>query len=115
MPISRRLGLPLASALLLTSCLAGPHQLKRSLDDWDQRTYVNSPWWSAVLWITAVMPVGYVFAWTGDFLITDPWVFWFDDAWDGAGTGFEHVPVQWTDGRMASLLFDRAGWTRVER
>lgn len=115
MPISRRLGLSLGCALLLTSCFAGPHQLKRSLDDWDHRIYVNSPWWNAVLWITAVLPVGYVFAWAGDFLVTDPWAFWFDDAWDGEGTGFEHLPVQWIDGRMTSLMFDRSTWTRIER
>ena len=112
---SRPLGALLACTLLLSSCFAGPHQLRRSLDDWDNRNYVNSPWWAATLWLTGVMPITYTVAVLGDLFVTDPWAFWLDDAWDGAGTGFEHAPVQWTDGRMASLLFDRAGWTRVER
>ncbi len=104
-----------ALGLLLGGCLAGPHQLRRSVDDWDHKTYVNSPWWNAALWIVPVYPISHIGAMTLDFLITDPWAFWFDDAWDGAGTGFEHLPVEWTDGRVGSLLMDRALWTRVDK
>jgi hypothetical protein len=110
----RRSVLALAS-LALTACAAGPHQLRRSIDDWDQKSYVNSPWWNATLWVVPVMPLCYVGAWAGDFLITDPWAFWFEDAWDGKGTGFEHAHVQWTDGRMPSLWLERTGWTRIEK
>ncbi|MEO6596788.1 MAG: hypothetical protein ABIP94_18735 [Planctomycetota bacterium] len=99
----------------LGSCAAGPHQLRRSLDDWDHKLYVNSPWFDALLWVVPVMPVGFVFALALDFCITDAYAFWFDDAWDGAGTGFEHLFVEATDGRVESLFMDRSGWTRVEK
>ena len=102
-------------AAISGSCAAGPHQLRRSLDDWDHKLYVNSPWFDALLWVVPVMPLGYVCAIALDFCITDAWAFWFDDAWDGAGTGFEHLHVEPTDGRVGSLFADRSGWTRVEK
>jgi hypothetical protein len=116
--VTRSFRRPFGSALLaatLASCVAGPHQLRRTVDDWDHRLYVNSPWFDAALWIVPVIPVGHALAFVGDFLLLDAYAFWFHDAWDGAGTGFEHVPVQATDGRVGSLLLDRAGWTRVEK
>lgn len=105
----------LSGVTCLCACAAGPHQLRRSVDDLDQKTYVNSPWWNATLWLVPVFPVAYVGAFVADCLITDPWAFWFEDAWDGKGTGFEHLPVQWTDGRMGSLGMDRARWTRIDK
>ena len=99
----------------LASCTAGPHQLRRSIDDWDHKSYVNSPWWNATLWIVPVMPVCYLGAFALDSLITDPWAFWFEDAWDGKGTGFEHLQVPWTDGRMQSMWMERGAWTRIEK
>ncbi len=107
--------LALLGAASLAACAAGPHQLRRSIDDWDHKTYVNSPWWSAALWVVPVMPAAYAGAFVGDFLITDPWAFWCEDAWDGKGTGFEHLKVEWTDGRMNSLWSERTGWTRIEK
>ena len=101
--------------LTLGACAAGPHQLRRSVDDWDHQTYVNSPWFNALLWVAPVYPVCHVGALVGDFLVTDPYYFWFDDAWDGAGTGYEHLHVEWTDGHVDSLLADRSDWTRSER
>jgi hypothetical protein len=103
------------STATLAGCAAGPHQLRRSIDDWDHKSYVNSPWWNAALWVVPVFPVCYAGAFVGDFLITDPWAFWGEDAWDGKGTGFEHLPVLWTDGRMNSLWMERTGWTRIEK
>jgi hypothetical protein len=105
----------LAALLALSACAAGPHQLRRSIDDWDHKSYVNSPWWNAALWVVPVFPLCYAGAFVGDFLVTDPWAFWLEDAWDGKGTGFEHLPVQWTDGRMTSLWLERTGWTRIEK
>jgi len=105
----------LIGAATLTACAAGPHQLRRSVDDWDHKSYVNSPWWNATMWIVPILPVSYIGAWVGDFLITDPWAFWFEDAWDGKGTGFEHLQLHWVDGRMGSLLTERAKWTRIEK
>jgi hypothetical protein len=102
-------------ALGATSCLAGPHQLRRSIDDWDHKHYVNSPWWNVALWSLGVIPVGYAGAFVGDLVVTDPYAFWFHDAWDGEGTGFEHLPVQAVDGRMSSLWLERSGWTRIAK
>ena len=76
---------------------------------------INSPRWNGVLWIVPVIPVATFGAWTLDTLITDPWAFWFGDVWDNAGTGFEHLPVEWPDGRMESLWRDRSGWLRHNR
>ena len=108
----------LAACLLafpLTSCLAGPHQLRRSVDDWDNNVYTNSPWWNATLWIVPVIPLTSIGASVVDFLVTDPWAFWFDDAWDGSGTAFEHLHVEPTDGFVRSLMMERSGWTKVEK
>ncbi|HEX5050474.1 MAG TPA: hypothetical protein VFZ65_01760 [Planctomycetota bacterium] len=102
-------------ATSLGSCFAGPHQLRRSLDDLDQKFYVNSPWFDASLWVVPIMPVGYAVAIVFDFCITDAYHFWFDDAWDGAGTGFEHLYIETTDGSVESLFMDRSGWTRVRK
>jgi hypothetical protein len=100
---------------MLAGCAAGPHQLRRSVDDLDHKLYVNSPIWNGLLWIVPVLPVLSAGAMVGDFLVTDPWAFWFHDVWDGQGTGYEHLPVQTVDGKMGSLLLDRGHWTRVER
>jgi hypothetical protein len=102
-------------ALTATSCLAGPHQLRRTVDDWDHKHYVNSPWWNVAMWGLGIIPVTYAGAFVADLLVTDPYAFWFHDAWDGAGTGFEHLPVQSVDGRMSSLWIERSGWTRIEK
>ena len=109
----RRL-LPL-SLMCLAGCFAGPQQLRRSVDDWDHKTYVNSPWWSATLWVVPVVPAMYVGAIAGDFLVTNPLAFWGEDAWDGNGTGYEHLHVEWTDGREQSLYSEFGGWTKTVR
>lgn len=110
-----RIGAAAALCALLCGCAAGPHQLRRTVDDWDHKVYVNSPWLNAALWIVPVYPVCTVGAAVLDFAVTDPYYFWFDDAWDGNGTGFQHLDVEWTDGHVDSLLSDRSGWTRSER
>jgi hypothetical protein len=102
-----------ASSLLLGACLAGPHQLRRSIDDWDHSMYVNSPLWNGALWLVPVIPIAQFGAWILDTLITDPWAFWTDDLWDGNGTGYRHLPVEWLDGHVDCLFADRASWTRV--
>jgi hypothetical protein len=94
------------ASLSLTSCLAGPHQLRRSVDDWDQKLYVNSPWLDAVLWVIPVIPIAHYIAFAGDFLVTDAYSFWFHDAWDGKGTGYEHLKVDAPDG---------SGWLKVAK
>lgn len=105
----------LAASALLASCAAGPHQLRRTIDDWDHQTYVNSPWFNAAMWAVPVYPALLAGAAVLDFTITDPYFFWLGDAWDGKGTGFQHVDVEWTDGHLDSLLSDRGRWMRKER
>ena len=46
--------------------------------------------------------------------ITDAACFWFDDAWDGHGTGFQHLKVEPTDGQMQSLLIEGSGWMAIQ-
>lgn len=112
---SRALSALFLTLATLTSCAAGPHQLRRTIDDWDHNLYVNSPVWNGVLWIVPVMPIATIGAFVFDFLIGDPYAFWFGDAWDGKGTGYRHLPVQATDDSVDSLLIDRSGWTRSDK
>jgi hypothetical protein len=118
MPSAMRLRrlLPLSGlcAATLASCFAGPHQLRRSVDDWDQRLYVESPWLDAGLWIVPVIPALSLVAGVADFLVVDPYFFWGSDAWDGNGTGFEPARTE-ADVRMPSLVSDRSRWLRREK
>ena len=103
------------TSLTFTSCSAGPHQLRRTVDDWDQKLYVNSPWLDGVLWFIPVIPLGTFIAAIGDFFVTDAYSFWFHDAWDGKGTGYEHFKVDAPDGKMASLLSEGSGWLKTTK
>lgn len=117
-PMTPRLRAILTATLLalpFAACAAGPHQVRRSVDDWDHNLYVNSPWLDAALWVVPVIPVATVGAFVIDFCVTDAWAFWFGDAWDGAGTGYQHLFVEPTDGRVGSLMMDRSGWTKIEK
>ena len=108
----------LACALLavttFASCSAGPHQLNRSVDDWDHKLYVESPWLDGILWFVPVFPIAHFVAQIGDFFITDAYAFWFKDAWDGKGTGFNHFTPTHTDGAMGSLLNDDGKWLEIQ-
>jgi len=105
----------LIATTTLSGCVVGPQQLRRTVDDFDQQTYVNSPWLDAALWIVPVIPVCTAGATAIDFLVTNPYHFWFEDAWDGNGTGYRHLDVEFVDGSVGSLLEDRAGWTRSQK
>lgn len=105
----------LAVAATLTSCASGPHQLARTVDDLDQKVYINSPWLNAVLHIIPAFPLAKFGAAIGDFFVTDAYAFWFKDAWDGKGTGFEHYKQNWTDGKMGSLLNNDAGFLKITK
>ena len=104
----RRAGLALAlSCLMFAGCWSGPKQLTRSVDDWDNQLYVQSPWMDSLLWhVVPFFPVMKIAAGIGDILIVNPVSFWFEDAWDGKGTGFQHLDVEPTDGEMRSLMMD---------
>ena len=113
----RKLGIVLALLLSFsfTSCAAGPHQLRRSVDDWDREMYVDSPWLDALLWVVPVYPLAYFVAGVGDFVVTDGYTFWFKDAFGGAGgTGFTHLTVDSPNGYMSSLLMDEGKWLQVD-
>ncbi len=97
-----------AAALALVSCTAGPHQLKRTVDDWDHQLYVKNPLLNGVLHFVPVIPLAAFGASVGDFFIVDAYHFWFKDAWDGKGTAFVHAPVKPMDGAVESLLIDGA-------
>lgn len=107
------LALGAITAVSLTSCAAGPHQLRRTVDDYDQKLYVNNPWLDGVLWVVPVFPLAHYVAMIGDFLVTDAYAFWLNDAWDMKGTGFEHAKIEAKDGSMSSLLNEGSGWLKV--
>jgi hypothetical protein len=102
-----------ALALGLSSCLAGPKQLTRSLDNWDQKLYIDNPWIDGILWVVPVFPLAYYGASFGDFFING-YYFWVKDAWDMKGTGFKYYQPEATDGTMESLLYDDAKFCEVK-
>jgi len=108
------LALALIGLTAFAGCSSGPHQLRRSVDDWDQKLYVDSPWLNGILHFIPVIPLAMFGAGIGDFLVTDAYSFWFKDAWDGKGTGFTHFSVTPTDGAMSSLLIDDAKFLEVK-
>jgi len=108
------ISLALVFALFFSGCFAGPHQLQRSVDDWDAKLYTENPWVDAALWVVPVIPLANMFAMVGDVLVTDAWTFWTKDAWDGKGTGFQHMEYLGTDGHMQNLLLGDGKWLRVE-
>jgi len=109
-----RLVCALLAITTFASCLAGPHQLKRTVDDWDQKMYVDSPWLNGVLWFVPVFPIAGFLAAVGDFFVTDAYAFWLKDAWDGKGTAFTHYSVKATDGAMSSLLNEDAHFLEIK-
>jgi hypothetical protein len=101
-------------ATTLCSCLAGPQQLRRSVDDWDHALYVQNPWLDAGLWVVPVIPIASLAGGLVDCLVVNPIFVWGSDAWDCNGTGFKHhdpVPDTWCD----SVLLERGRWLRTEK
>lgn len=103
----------LGGLLCFPGCVAGPHQLFRSVDDFDARVYTDSPWLSSLIWVVPLIPLARMGASIGDFFIGDMYWFWFEDAWDGKGTGFEHAQYLGTDGHVKSLLLDGGEFLEV--
>jgi len=98
--------LGLLALFSLASCAAGPQQLARSVDDWDQEFYVNNPRVDGLLYVIPVIPLVKYGAAIGDFFITNPYHFWGEDVWDNQGTGFKHMTVEPVDGYVDSLWAD---------
>lgn len=103
-----------AASCTFASCAAGPHQLRRTVDDWDHEVYVEKPWLSGLLWFVPVFPILHFGAAVGDFFVTDAYAFWIKDLWDGKGTGFKHYEVKPTDGQMSSLLNEDSGFLKIK-
>ncbi|MEZ5988304.1 MAG: hypothetical protein R3F30_04130 [Planctomycetota bacterium] len=100
--------LSLSALLGLGSCMAGPHQLRRTVDDWDAKMYTESPWLDAVLWIVPVIPLANFGATIADFFVSDGYTFWVKDAFKGeGGTGFKHAEYLGKQ-HVKSLLLDDA-------
>ena len=108
------LSLALILTCSLSSCLAGPHQLKRTVDDWDAKLYTEMPWLDAALWVVPVIPLANFGASIGDFFVGDAYAFWGSDAWDGKGTGYKHAEFLGEEGYVKSLLAD-GQWLKVEK
>lgn len=106
--------LAIGMTLYLGSCVAGPHQLSRSVDDWDQKSYVANPWMNVLWYIIPVIPICKYVAAIGDFFITDAYAFWFKDAWDMKGTAYTHFNPTPTDGSMSSLLLDDGKFLEIK-
>ena len=98
----------------LAGCAAGPHQLRRTVDDLDHKLYVQQPWVDGILWFVPVFPLLHFGAGIGDFFIGDAYAFWIKDAWDGKGTGFRHLEVEATDGAMNSLMMDDGKFLEIK-
>ena len=95
-----------ATTLGIAGCSSGPSQLSRSVDDWDNQLYVQSPWMDSILHLVPVIPVMKLAGGTVDLLFINPWYFWTDDAWDSKGTGFKRAQLEFTDGYLGSLMVD---------
>lgn len=106
--------LGLAAIVLLASCAAGPHQLRRSVDGWDQKVYVDSPLVDGILWVVPVFPICHMIAGIGDFLLVDAYHFWAVDLWRGKGTGFQHKDMK-ADQFMKGVLVDDGGFFKMHK
>jgi hypothetical protein len=67
------------------------------------------------MWVVPVYPVMHLGARVLDFTVTDPYFFWFKDAWDGNGTGYRHMEIDYTDAWVDCVLTDHAHWLRSEK
>ena len=109
------IGCALGLTLTFTSCFSGPHQLRRTVDNWDQKLYVDSPWLNVVLTIIPVIPLAYFGAQIGDFFVSDGYMFWIKDAFTGkGGTGFEYNQVEAKTRWVNSLLSDDGGYLKIQ-
>ncbi len=104
----------LVGLMSLGSCMAGPQQLTRTVDDWDRDMYVSEPLIDGVLHVIPVVPLASFGAQIVDFLITNPYHFWLEDVWDGEGTNFIHADVATKDGAVKSLMIDGAKFLKKD-
>ncbi len=106
------IALGLGLALVLGGCLAGPHQLRRTVDDFDQKLYVDSPIIDGILWFPIpAFYIGYWGASIGDFFL-DGYHFWIEDVWANEGKGFKHIDPQGSK-IVYSLMRDESKFAQV--
>jgi hypothetical protein len=96
--------LALGGALLSASCAAGPHQLRRSVDDFDHKLYQENPLLNGVLWVVPVFPILSYGAMIGDFLVVDAYHFWAKDVWRQEGTTIDRWTPSDSSHKVNSLL-----------
>lgn len=91
----------------LSSCVSGPNRLYRTWDDWVNQKYTEDAWLHGAL-LQNVVPVypivGYFMA-IGDVIVVNPYHFWFHDAWDNVGTGFDHEQLVGAERSVAGYGF----------
>lgn len=91
-----------------TSCLAGPFRLSRTWDDMWNQNYTESAWiHGAVLGtIIPVYPLVGGIMYFCDALVVNTYHFWFKDAWDNKGTGFNHKSLSGASKSVTGWGFD---------
>ena len=100
-------GLALTVFLLgLTSCAAGPHQLRQTLN-YDQHANAQNSWLSGIQWIIPILPLARLGGAVADFFRDDEPA-WDTHAWDGQGTAYWHHQGEPPGGALDSLLCDDA-------
>lgn len=91
-----------------TSCLAGPFRLSRTWDDMWNQNYTESAWIHGAV-LGTIIPV-YPFVggimYFVDALVINTYHFWFKDAWDNKGTGFNHKSLSGASKSVAGWGFD---------
>jgi hypothetical protein len=94
----RKLALASLATLILTAPLAGchgPQKLTRSLDEWTNNGYIESPWVYGNVLSHALLSVATVLTWTVDSFV-NVYYFWVDDAkpfGSGQGTAYPFKAV----------------------
>ncbi|HZE99494.1 MAG TPA: hypothetical protein VE981_20990 [Planctomycetota bacterium] len=89
----KRLAAAVLVAAVLSTTLAGchgPQRMSRSLDEWTNRQYVESPWLTGNLLAHLLLAGATAVTWTVDSFV-NVYYFWVDDAepfGDGKGTPY---------------------------
>jgi len=77
--------------LVAAGCASGPSSLSRSVDDWQNNNYEDSPLTTGLLTdVLPFYPLVKALAYIPDWLVLNPVQFWGDDVWDGEGAAFVH-------------------------
>ncbi|MBI4565458.1 MAG: DUF3332 family protein [Planctomycetes bacterium] len=91
----RKLALVVVAAVFLGATVGcgGPFTVSRSVNDWYNQKYGETPWLYGNMVSSAVYGLAMGLSWTADMLVVNTYHFWVKDAQpigDGKGTTFEH-------------------------